>query len=106
MVSAQQHSLLRKSSLLRSGVNKLGELRRSLSGVAAQLIHLARCRFDVQNRFIFDGLLNRRRDDAGMSGADGVHTHFLAVTIATDDLLQSLACAFGLRFHSSAIYSG
>ena len=87
MVSAQQHSLLRKSSLLRSGVDKLSELRWSLSGVAARLIHLARCRFDVQNRFILDGLLDGCRDDAGVSGADGVHTHFLAATIATDDLL-------------------
>jgi len=32
-------------------------------------------------------LLDGCRDDAGVSGADGVHTHFLAATIATDDLL-------------------
>jgi hypothetical protein len=35
--------------MLRRGVNKLGELRWSLSGVTAQLIHLAGGRFDVQD---------------------------------------------------------
>jgi hypothetical protein len=41
-----------------------------------------------------------------VSGADGVHTYTLAATIATDDLLQSLACVLGFRFHSCGIYSG
>lgn len=87
MVSAQQHSLPRKSNSLRCGVDKLGELRRSLSGVTAQLIHLTRSRFDVQNGFILDGLLDGCRDDTGVSGADGVHAYFFAAAIATDDLL-------------------
>jgi len=95
-----------KPGLLRYGVNKLGKLRRGLSRISARLIHLARCRLNVQNGFILDGLLNRRRDDTGMSGANCVHSHIFATTIAMDDLLQSLACVFGLRVHSWRCYSG
>jgi hypothetical protein len=70
------------------------------------LIDLARCRFDKQNGFILEGLPNRCSDDTGVSGADGVDAHFLAAAIATDDLLQSRARVFGLRFHSCGLYSG
>jgi hypothetical protein len=91
--------MLRQSGLLRGGVNEVGELRRGLSGISALLIHLARCRLNVQNGAIVDGLLNRCRDDAGMSGADCVHPGLLAITIAMNDLLQSLACAFVLGVH-------
>jgi hypothetical protein len=41
VVAAQQHPVPGKSSVLCDGVNKLGELRWSLSGVTARLIHLA-----------------------------------------------------------------
>jgi len=99
MVTPKQHSFPWKSGLLCCAVNKLGELGRSLSGVAANLIHLARGGLDMQSGFIFHSLSNRRRDDAGVSRADSVHPHFREVPIETDDLLQSLACALGLRFH-------
>jgi len=80
-------------------VNKLSKPRRSLSGVAAQLIYLARRRFDVQNGVVLDGLLDGRRYDAGVGGTDGVHANPLATSIATDEFLQMLTCALGLRFH-------
>jgi len=47
MVSAEQHSFPGKSCVLRCGMNEFGELKRSLSSVAAQLIHLARRGFHV-----------------------------------------------------------
>ena len=80
-------------------MNRLGELRWSLSGVTAQLIHLAGGGFDMQHRFIFDGLLHGCRNDAGVSRADGVNSHFFGAAIAADDLPQSHACVLGLRFH-------
>jgi hypothetical protein len=49
VVTAQQDAVPGKSTLLRRGVNKLGELRWSLSGVTAQLIYLAGSGFDVQD---------------------------------------------------------
>ena len=49
VVAAQQYAVAGKSTTLRRGVNKLGELRWSLSGVTTQLIYLAGGRFDVQH---------------------------------------------------------
>src|SRR5208337_3025740 len=45
------------------------------------------------------GLLNGCRNDAGVSRADGVHSHFFGAAIAPDNLLQLLACVSGQRFH-------
>ena len=49
MVTTEQHAVAGKPCMARRGVNKLGKLNWSLSRVTAQLIHLARGGFNVQN---------------------------------------------------------
>ena len=49
MIPAEQHSVPGQPRLLRGSVSKFSELNGSLPSITAQLIHLARGRFDVQN---------------------------------------------------------
>jgi len=51
-------------------------LTRRLSGVTAQLIDLAGSRLHMEDRIVFDGLLDGRADDPGMRGADRIDTPF------------------------------
>jgi hypothetical protein len=106
MVATQKHALAWKASALRCSVNKLGELRWCLPAITPHLIHLTRGGFDVENGLILDDLLNRGRDDARVRRANRVDANSFTAPIAMDDVLQLLACAFGLSCHGLGFYSG
>jgi len=102
MVATDGHTFLGKSSVRRRRVDELSELLRRLPGVTAELVHLARSGLSQKDGAVFNGLLDGRSDDTGMSGTDGVNTRLPAAAIAMDDLLQSLARIFAWRFHRFA----
>jgi len=87
MVPAQQDSLRRQSRSCGDRPDPLRELLRSLPGIPAKLVYLARCRFNVQDRAVLDGLLDRRRDYLRVSGTDSVHTTFFRLSIAAQNIL-------------------
>ena len=60
-------------------------------GVAAKLVHLAGCRFHMQNRTVFDCLLDRSFDDLGVGGTDGVHTASSRLPVAAQNILKPRA---------------
>ena len=88
MVPAQQYSISWKPHASRRCVDKIGELTRRLSGVAAQLIDLTGSGLHEEDRIIFHGLLDGRVDDPGMRGTDRIDSPFSRDAIADHDILQ------------------
>jgi len=87
MVPAQQDSLRRQSRSCGDRPDPLRELLRSLPGIPAKLVYLARCRFNVQDRAVLDRLLDRRRDHLRVDGTDSVHPTLFRLSIAAQNIL-------------------
>jgi hypothetical protein len=64
------------------------ELRGRKAGVAAELVHLVRCRFDRKRRAIRGSLPHGGFEDRGISGAHGIKARGLAGAVAADEEME------------------
>ena len=72
VVAAQQDSFCRETRALGRAADPIREILRRLARVATKLVHLAGCRFHMQNRTILDCLLDRCFEDLRVGRTDGV----------------------------------